>query len=136
MPLLFVPGVPCDHSHRRNHLDVPKRLCGVLLVFFFVFACFGVPRVLSRRCFRLGTSQRLCPPGVRVEGTPHWGLFSSFLWLAADPETVAIGEFSLRVTLGVDSVLPSMPAFYVRKVRCRGEILDEPERNTAFTRER
>ena len=27
VPLYFVPGVPCDHSHRRIDFDVPLRLC-------------------------------------------------------------------------------------------------------------
>ena len=74
-------------------------------------------------------------PADRVEGTLHWRLFSSLLQLAVDPDTEAIGEFSLRVTLGVDCVLPRVPAIYDRKVRWCGEILGEAERDPAFARE-
>ena len=71
---------------------------------------FAVPRDRSHRRVHLGVSQRQCHPVVRVERILHWGLFSSFLQLAADPETEAIGEFYLRV---VDDVV----------VRCVSEAL-------------
>ena len=58
---------------------------------------FGVPRDHSHQRVHLGVSQRLCLSDVRVEGTLHWGLFSSHLQLAADPDVkCAFETFQVR----------------------------------------
>ena len=56
-------------------------------------------------------------PDDRVEETLPWGLFSSLLKLAADPDAEAIGVVSLGVPLRYDCVLPRVPTLYDRKGR-------------------